>query len=69
MTVTPELIDHVLSVVINHSGISAAEVAMRVGVDPQTALNALNWLWTDHEIERKTGRDRVVRWYDPEWPR
>lgn len=69
MTVTPDLIDLVLSVVINHSGISTAKVGMMLDVDPLTALDALNCLWDKHEIEKKTDHDGVVRWYDPEQPR
>ncbi len=69
MTPTPDLIDLVLSVVINHSGVSTAKVGMMLDVDPLTALDALNYLWDKHEIEKKTDHDGVVRWYDPEQPR
>lgn len=69
MTVTPDLIDLVLSVVINHSGISTAKVGMMLDVDPETALDALRYLWDRHEIEKKTDYYGVVHWYDPEQPR
>lgn len=69
MTVTPDLIDLVLSVVINHSGISTAKVGMMLDVDPLTALDALILLWDRHEIEKKTDYYGVVHWYDPEQPR
>lgn len=69
MKATPDLIDLVLSVVINHSGISTAKVGMMIDIDPLTALDALNHLWDKHEIEKKTDHDGVVRWYDPEQPR
>ena len=68
MTVTPELIDHVLSVVINNSGISTPRIAMMVSVDQLEVFEALMWLWEKHEIERKTEHG-VVCWYDPEQPR
>ena len=45
MTVTPELIDHVLSVVINNSGISTPRIAMMVSVDQLEVFEALMWLW------------------------
>lgn len=69
MKATPDLIDLVLSVVINHPGISTAKVGLMLDVDPLTALDALNRLWDSHEIEKKTDHDGVVRWYDPEQPR
>lgn len=69
MTVTPELIDNILSVVINHPGISTAKVGLMLDVDPLTALDALRHLWDRHEIEKKTDHDGVVRWYDLEQPR
>lgn len=69
MIPTPDLIDLVLSVVIDHSGISTDEVAMMVSVDPMTAADALASLYYKHEIERKIDRDGTVRWYDPEQPR
>lgn len=69
MEATPELIDLVFSVVINHSGISAAEIGIMLDVDQLTALDALNCLWDKHEIEKKTDHDGVVHWYDPEQPR
>ena len=69
MPITPDLIDLVLSVVINHTGVSTAKVGMMLDVDPLTALDALNRLWDKHEIEKKTDHDGVVRWYDAEQPR
>lgn len=69
MMVTPDLINLVLSVVINHPGISAAEIGMMLDIDPLTAWDTLNRLWDWHEIEKKTDHDGVVRWYDPEQPR
>lgn len=69
MKATPDLIDLILSVVINHQGISTTEVGMMVGVDPLTALDALTTLYDKAEIERKTDHDGTVRWYDPEQPR
>lgn len=67
MRITPDLIDQVRSVVINNSWISTEEVGMKVGVDTQTALNALNWLWANQEIRRKTGRGGIVHWFDDKW--
>lgn len=69
MRVTPDLMDLILSVVINHPGISTAKVGLMVGVDPLTASDALTTLYDKAEIERKTDRDGTVRWYDPEQPR
>lgn len=69
MSVTPDLMDLILSVIINHSGISTAKVAMAVDIDPVTASEALAELYHRSEIEKKTDRDGTVRWYDPEQPR
>lgn len=69
MKATPDLIDLILSVVINHQGISTAKVGLMLDVDPLTALDALSRLWNRHEIEKKMDHDGVVRWYDPEQPR
>lgn len=40
-----------------------------IDVDPETALDALIYLWDRHEIEKKTDYYGVVHWYDPEQPR
>lgn len=69
MKATPDLIDLVLSVVINHQGISTAKVGMMIGVDLLTALDALTTLYDRAEIEKKTDQDGTVKWYDPEQPR
>lgn len=69
MTVTPELIDHILSVVINSPGISTAHAGWMIDVDQWTAEDALTLLWDRHEIEKKTDYYGVVHWYYPEQPR
>lgn len=69
MTVTPDLIDLVLYVFINHSEISTEEVAMAVDIDPVTASEVLAELYRRADIEKKTDRDGTVRWYDPEQTR
>lgn len=69
MTITPELIDRILSVVINFPGISTYNAGWMIDVDPETALDALSLLWDRHEIEKKTDYYGVVHWYDPEQPR
>lgn len=69
MEATPELIDNLLSVVINFPGISTAMAGWMIDVDQWTAEDALEYLWDRHEIEKKTDYYGVVHWYDPEQPR
>lgn len=59
----PGLIDQVLSIVINHPGISTTKVGMMANVDLMDVTGVLIRLWSRQKIEGKVGPNGVIRWY------